>query len=362
MASTTCVRCDGVGEHRDPADEGNTLVCGYCKGTGKRVWLLTQNSELRPFGIYNWTLPAFVVQLSNGKHFNVCPHAGICASVCYALNGTYKFPSVRQAHTNKLEMTLYDLDGWLDVMDNELSHPRYKGKWVRIHDGGDFYNADYLQAWLHLARAHPDVRFYCYTKEVTMFRQHVERGVTVRMKGEHYLAEDGSLGWVADRPEDARRAALAGRLPANFYYLYSMGGKEDALIDKDVDRHADIFKSEETMAAAGYSSQEGDDTQCVTLPNHRIGIVENNIPAFKKIMAGRTFAEMQEERDAKKRSKLERLASDPETAEPAPVVVAPEPDWSERSADPVEPVRERYVPQNHKPDLPPVAEDQGTLF
>ena len=44
------------------------------------VKLLTQNSELRPDGIFNWSLPAFAVKLTNGVNFNVCPNAGACAS------------------------------------------------------------------------------------------------------------------------------------------------------------------------------------------------------------------------------------------------------------------------------------------
>lgn len=363
--STDCVRCDGTGI-MSKAPEGG-VKCWYCKGNGKRAWLLTQNAELRPMGIYNWTLPAFVVQLSNGKHFNVCPHAGICASVCYALNGTYKFPSVRQAHVNKLEMTLQDRNGWLHVMGAELSHPRYKGKWVRIHDGGDFYDESYLEAWLYLARQHPETTFYCYTKEVAMFRKVVEHGTVVVKDGDQFVAVDPNTGAGAlrDHPEDARRVLLGDRLPANFLYIYSMGGKQDHLLDKDVDRHAEIFKDFDVMRAAGYDDQEEDDRMCVTNRNIRVGIVENNIPAFKKIMAGRTFGEMQEERDAKKRSKLERLASDPATGErpdpvdePAAVSAYAADDALVVAGEP----RTPYIVRNHKPDLPVVADDQGTLF
>jgi hypothetical protein len=64
--------------------------------------LLTQNSELRDDGIWNWTLPAWVVRLSDGRSFNVCPSAGACAKVCYARNGTYLFPAVAAAHLDNL--------------------------------------------------------------------------------------------------------------------------------------------------------------------------------------------------------------------------------------------------------------------
>ncbi|MDH2387688.1 hypothetical protein QCN29_02565 [Streptomyces sp. HNM0663] len=30
----------------------------------------------------NWTLPAFVIEMPDGSHFNVCPQAGVCASEC----------------------------------------------------------------------------------------------------------------------------------------------------------------------------------------------------------------------------------------------------------------------------------------
>jgi hypothetical protein len=64
--------------------------------------LLTQNSELRPDGIFNWSLPAFAIKLTNGQNFNVCPQAGACASFCYARNGTYLFKNVRGRHIANL--------------------------------------------------------------------------------------------------------------------------------------------------------------------------------------------------------------------------------------------------------------------
>ncbi|MEU9255759.1 hypothetical protein AB0D66_28410 [Streptomyces sp. NPDC048270] len=42
-----------------------------------RKWLLTQNSQLRKEGIFNWTLPAFAVKLPDGTNFNVCPQASL---------------------------------------------------------------------------------------------------------------------------------------------------------------------------------------------------------------------------------------------------------------------------------------------
>lgn len=74
-----------------------------------------------------------------------------------------------------------------------------------------------------------------------------------------------------------------------------MGGKEDHLVDKDTERHAEVFPSEEAIEDAGYYSQEDHDLLCVVSPNHKVGIVANNIPHFNKKLDGRTFGEAEAE-------------------------------------------------------------------
>lgn len=231
--------------------------------------LLTQNSELRPDGIYNWSIPAFVIELTDGTKMNVCPNAGACASYCYARNGTYNFRNVKARHVANLEYTLNDLEGWKAQMIAECSRKNMRGKYVRIHDAGDFYSEPYLEAWLDIAKAVPQVTFYCYTKEVMMFKKIVEPNC-----------------------------------PENFKYLYSMGGKQDHLIDLEKDRHADVFPDDAAILDAGYENQDASDLLAITLPTNKIGIPANNIKHFNKKMAGRTFSELQNERDEKKKTKL----------------------------------------------------------
>lgn len=233
--------------------------------------LLSQNSELRPDGIFNWSLPAFAIKLNDGTNFNVCPNAGACAPYCYARNGTYLFSNVRGRHIQNLEYTLYHLEEWQQQMLSEVQHKKMIGKHVRIHDAGDFYNDEYLLAWLEIARQTPDVTFYCYTKEVSRFKRLVEPNC-----------------------------------PANFRYLYSMGGKEDHLVDKEVDRHADVFPDDVAILDAGYMNQDASDLLAITLPTTKIGIPANNIRHFNKKMDGRTFSELQVERDVAKENKLAR--------------------------------------------------------
>ena len=222
--------------------------------------LLTQNSELRAIGVYNWTLPALGAKLDDGRTVLTCPQAGACAQFCYARNGTYLFRNVKQAHARNLKMVLDGLENWKSAIVAELQAKKFRGgKHVRIHDSGDFFSDDYLAAWLEVARQVPDVVFYAYTKEVKRFKRLVE-----------------------------------GRAPENFKWLYSLGGKQDHLIDRVNDRHAEVFPSEAALEEAGYFNQEESDLLAIYAPTNRIGIVANNIPAFKKKMGSRTFGQVQE--------------------------------------------------------------------
>lgn len=248
--------------------------------------LLTQNGELRPLGIYNWTLPAWVARTSDGTAVNVCPAAGACVKFCYARNGTYNFPAVKAAHTRNLELVLNDLNAFTTQMLNELTARRFRPRGtptlpdlsrdhlhprvaalldegavaVRVHDSGDFFSDEYLLAWLTIAQLTPGVLFFAYTKEVARFRR-----------------------------------VAADVAPPNFLWVYSLGGREDDLLDLDVDRHADVFPDEVAVEAAGYYSQDEHDLLAVVAPSHRIGIPANNIPHFNKALAGRTFGEVEAE-------------------------------------------------------------------
>lgn len=246
--------------------------------------LLTRNSELRRIGAWNWTLPAWVAKRSDGVAVLVCPAAGACVKVCYARNGTYLFPNVKAAHTRNLEMVMDDLGGWMTAMLNEVGRLKPTGTphlpdlprdhlhpdvaalldegapLVRIHDSGDFFSEEYLLAWLGIAQMTPRVLFYAYTKEVALMKR-----------------------------------AATDAAPTNFLWVYSMGGKQDPLVDRDTDRHADVFPDEAAIEAAGYYSQEPHDLLCVVAPSHRVGIPANNIPAFRKRLAGRTFSELEQD-------------------------------------------------------------------
>lgn len=220
-------------------------------------YLLTNgNRELKVDGIFTWSIPALAAKLSNGKNFLTCPNAGVCANLCYARSGTYNFSNVKAAHVRNLELTLDNPEEWKTRVSDELKAKRYQGgKSVRIHDAGDFYSEAYFLLWMDIAKENPHVFFYAYTKEVAMVKRH--------------------------------------ELPSNFVIIFSMGGTQDHLVDKENDRHADVFPSMESLEEAGYSDQGSSDLLAATLPTNKIGIVVNNIPHLKKKQGQETFASLQ---------------------------------------------------------------------
>ena len=242
--------------------------------------LLTQNSELRKVGVWNWTIPAHVVKLTDGSRFNCCPNAGSCGTVCYAKFGTYNFSNVARRHLLNLEYVLQEPSRWEAQMSSEIAGRRFHptntphslpcypddrwlatwisigGKAIRIHDAGDFFSLAYLQAWIRLATQHQHVLFYAYTKEVAMLE-------TVT-------------------------------LPINFRVVYSYGGRQDNLIDRDAHRHADVFPNLQALQDAGYWDQEDNDLLAVTAPTTKIGIVANNLPVAIKRFNGRSMSMLRE--------------------------------------------------------------------
>lgn len=86
---------------------------------------------------------------------------------------------------------------------------------IRIHTSGDFFSRDYFQAWYIVARNHPGVRFYCYTKATPFliglrlpdnFRLTVSDGGT---RSDLQLDLTCPVSYVVNTPEEAKTKGLA---------------------------------------------------------------------------------------------------------------------------------------------------------
>ena len=183
--------------------------------------------------IFNFSIPAGNDKLT-GKI--TCPFAGSCLKLCYAKRGMYRFGNVERALTKRYEASKEE--NFVELISNELSKVKKdKQTYVRIHDSGDFYSPSYFAKWLEIARLNPSVRFYAYTKSHSFIR-----GID---------------------------------LPENFDLIFSLGSKNDELIDQAKERHSKIFYSSEEMQDQGYSDSsylDIVDSKWVT-ENHKIGLL-----------------------------------------------------------------------------------------
>lgn len=162
--------------------------------------------------IFNFSIPA-----GNDKRTGrlICAFADKCLSLCYAKKGFYNMPAVENALSNRYEASKEE--NFVQRITTELAKVK-PGKqiYIRIHDSGDFYSPAYFAKWLEIARLNPGVRFYAYTKSHSFIR------------GKFLI-------------------------PENFDLIYSLGSKNDELINQETERHSKIFYSMEEMSAAGYT-------------------------------------------------------------------------------------------------------------
>jgi hypothetical protein len=183
--------------------------------------------------IFNFSIPA-----GNDKKSGkiTCPFAGSCLKLCYAKRGMYRFGNVERALTKRYEASKDE--NFVQTITDELAKVKKdKQTYVRIHDSGDFYSPAYFAKWLEIARLNPSVRFYAYTKSHSFIR-----GI---------------------------------ELPENFDLIFSLGSKNDELIDQENERHSKIFYSAEEMIDQGYTDASEYDllaTKWFT-ENNKIGLI-----------------------------------------------------------------------------------------
>jgi hypothetical protein len=152
--------------------------------------------------VYEWNLPTG----------STCPFAMECKVTvdritgkfdihrgqykCYAA-GPERFPGVREHRWKNFE---YTKNGGIPQIPKGC-------KAIRIHAAGDFYNQDYFDMWLEVARENPQVEFWAYTKSLNY--------------------------WIK----------RLGEIPNNLTLTASRGGRLDSLIDQHQLKNVTIFKS-----------------------------------------------------------------------------------------------------------------------
>jgi hypothetical protein len=187
------------------------------------------NSNDNKHTVYNFGIPAF--QSESG--LKTCPMAGQCAKGCYAQQGAYLWTPVAKAYEWRLSQTLETnfSDLMIKAIESKFKTANRQSKQlvIRIHDSGDFYNAEYIGKWFEVMKHYPTVKFYAYTKMVPLFQKLTKQG----------------------------------KVPANFTLIYSEGGLADAKINHSLERHSRVFESLEQLQAAGYIDTTENDLNAI---------------------------------------------------------------------------------------------------
>ena len=146
---------------------------------------------------------------------------------CFAASSEVQYDAVFENRASNLQMVVDAIKHGIvvDLIHNSIQFYRTrKTKKVRIHESGDFFSGVYLDAWIEVAHRNPDLQFYCYSKSLQLF--------------------------------------LNFKLPANFYFTASYGGKWDHLIDEGCfPRYSKVVMNDADAEALGLEVDH-DDSHC----------------------------------------------------------------------------------------------------
>ena len=215
-----------MGEVKDTSEKGSTML-KWSKANAKTERLADGPvaKYLDSTGVLDNGRKVYSLDLLSGYS---CPFAKACLSKAVKVDGKRKIKdgpdnefrcfsaSQEVQYTNVYNLRKHNYD---TLKENKNDWPlMYLELWrsmpvdagiVRIHVAGDFFNENYLKAWIHLANNRPDVLFYAYTKSLKYWD------------------------------------ALKNEIPENLVLTASYGGRDDWMIDEYGFRSAKVVFSEE---------------------------------------------------------------------------------------------------------------------
>ena len=114
--------------------------------------ILKNNNKKLGKAVYDFNLPPI----------ESCPNSIDCQDSCYAVNIYNRYPSARKSWKDNFKLVVNDLPRFKTLVNNQIKKDGIYN--VRIHSSGDFYNMDYLLAWVDIINNNPSIMFYAYTK------------------------------------------------------------------------------------------------------------------------------------------------------------------------------------------------------
>jgi len=147
---------------------------------------------------------------------------------CYAAMDEARYPSVNKArwhNFNLLKQATSNVAKVRLIAESIKASGLVRGGTLRVHIGGDYYNQSYFNAWMTAAYVFPNIVFYSYTKSIHFLVEHLRKH----------------------------------KLPKNFVFTCSKGGKFDDLIPRSKVKSARVFFSKEQADSLGLDIDHTDD-------------------------------------------------------------------------------------------------------
>lgn len=170
-------------------------------------WSMPAGKMGCPFRADSHTLRAFIAAIADPAERDAYEHSLVCNS-CYARQGKYTVTNVAHAQQVRFEWAMTSLrlkDGefvrhMIAAIRKDCLSPRKSAayRWFRIHDAADFVSVVYVNAWIEIARALPEIHFWSPTRSYraggrlldALIRLHAEPNVTISPSG---LTIDGEI-------------------------------------------------------------------------------------------------------------------------------------------------------------------------
>lgn len=145
---------------------------------------------------------------------------------CFSASQESLYPAVRKQRMNNFQALrgLRSAEEMANLICSALPKVTRKGKGriVRIHVAGDFFNQAYFDAWVETAKRNPDRIFYAYTKSLQY--------------------------WVS----------RLGQIPSNLKLNASVGGKQDELVEQYGLKFVEVCYSEAEALSKGLEIDHDD--------------------------------------------------------------------------------------------------------
>lgn len=160
-----------------------------------------------------------------------CPKNAPCAKKCYAMRMCKRYPNVKQAYENNLEIWQSDPIEYFDQVEYAVKFSRY----FRFHVSGDIPSLEYLIEVFNIAKRNSHCEILIFTKKYDIVNEYIEM----------------------HNPE---RHALRYIIPSNLHIIFSEWGNMPIPNPYNLPTSAVIFKGEEPKD--GWKVCGGNCTEC----------------------------------------------------------------------------------------------------